>query len=100
VTGPVILAGQPFAVGGSGNIFAALFGATGANYTPTGANIGVQYGLTKDSSTGYWYIDTDKTAANDVCVLIYGLDPQTSSNLTNITSATRGLFTFISTILQ
>lgn len=99
-TGPVVLGGQPFAQAGAGNVFAALFGATGANYTPTTANIGVRYGLTKDSSTGFWYIDTDKTAANDVAVLITGIDPVTSSNLSNITSASRGLFTFLATVVQ
>lgn len=99
-TGPVILAGQPFAVAGSGNVFAGLFGNAGASQLPATTDIGVYYGLTKDSTTGYWYVDKAKTADADVAVLITGLDPQTSSNLANITVNTRVLFNFIGAVIQ
>lgn len=54
-------------------IFQALFdnsnGTTSANYTPTQANIGTSYGLTKDAN-GYWYVDANKTGASAVVQLV------------------------------
>jgi hypothetical protein len=59
------------------NIFEALFdnsaGSVAADWTPTQADIGVSYGLTKDAN-GYWYVDKNKTGGNAV-VQIVGLDP-------------------------
>jgi hypothetical protein len=40
-----------------------------ANWTPTQANIGLTYGLTKDAS-GYWYVDGGKTGASAVVQII------------------------------
>lgn len=57
------------------NIFTALFdnsnGTIAANWTPTQADIGVAYGLTKDAN-GYWYVDKNKTGGSAV-VQIVGL---------------------------
>jgi hypothetical protein len=57
------------------NIFQALWdnsnGTVAADWTPTQANIGVTYGLTKDAN-GYWYVDAHKTGASAV-VQVVGL---------------------------
>lgn len=59
----------------SDNIFQALFdnsaGTVAANWTPTQADIGITYGMTKDAN-GYWYIDKNKTGGSAV-VQIVGL---------------------------
>lgn len=48
--------------------------ASGGNAPGTGsltqANIGTTYGITKDGTSGNWYLDTSKNAANQVCTLI------------------------------
>jgi hypothetical protein len=60
----------------SDNIFQALFdnsaGAVAADYTPTVTDVGAKYGLTKDSTWGYWYVDKNLTSTNAV-VQIVGL---------------------------
>jgi hypothetical protein len=63
------------------NIFQALFdnsvGAVAADYTPTQADIGVNYGLTRDAN-GYWYVDKGKTGAGAVVTVVgipYGAKP-------------------------
>lgn len=57
------------------NVFQALFdnsaGAVAADYTPVQANLGVNYGLTKDAN-GFWYVDKNKTGGSAV-VQIVGL---------------------------
>jgi len=65
------------AVGAS--IFEATFddstGTTAANYTPTQAMIGTQFGLTIDSS-GQWYVDAAKTTAgSNTVVTMVGINP-------------------------
>lgn len=61
------------------NIFEATYdnsaGTVPANYTPTQAQIGTQFGLTKDAN-GQWYLDGGKTTAgtNTVAVLV-GINP-------------------------
>ena len=58
------------------NIFQALFdnsnGTVAADWTPTQADIGKKYGLTADSTWGFWYVDKNKTSGNAV-VQIVGL---------------------------
>jgi len=65
------------------NIFQALFdnsnGSVAADWTPTIADVGVKYGLTKDSN-GYWYVDKNKTGGNAVLQIV-GLDPLFGSQL-------------------
>jgi hypothetical protein len=55
------------------NIFQALFdnsaGTVAADWTPTQADIGVKYGLTKDAN-GYWYVDKNKTGGSAVVQII------------------------------
>lgn len=59
----------------SDNIFQALFdnsnGTVAADWTPVQADIGVEYGLTKDAN-GYWYVDKHLTGGSAV-VQIVGL---------------------------
>jgi hypothetical protein len=54
-------------------IFQALFdnsaGTVAANYTPTQADIGVAYGMTRDAN-GYWYVDKNLTGASAVCQIV------------------------------
>jgi hypothetical protein len=48
-------------------------GQVGPSQSVTAANVGIQYGLTKDSD-GHWYVDTSKTTTNAV-VEVVKLDP-------------------------
>ena len=56
------------------NIFQALFdnsaGVIAADWTPTQADVGVNYGLTKDAAHPYWYVDKNKTGANAVLQIV------------------------------
>lgn len=56
------------------NIFQALFdnsaGNVSADWTPTQADVGVKYGLTKDAANPYWYVDKNKTGANAVLQIV------------------------------
>ncbi|MDR3392437.1 MAG: hypothetical protein P4L77_11970 [Sulfuriferula sp.] len=51
------------------NIFEALFdnsnGAVAADYTPTQAQIGTNFGMTKDAN-GFWYVDGNKTGGSAI----------------------------------
>jgi hypothetical protein len=57
----------------SANIFQALFdnsnGTTAADWTPTNADLGVSYGLTKDAN-GTWYVDKHKTSTSAVLQVV------------------------------
>lgn len=59
----------------SSNIFQALFdnsnGTVAADWTPTNADLGVMYGLTRDAN-GYWYVDKNLTGGSAV-VQVTGL---------------------------
>jgi hypothetical protein len=59
------------------NIFEAVFdnsaGAVAADYTPTQADMGVKYGMTKDAN-GLWYVDKNKTAGNSILQIV-GVNP-------------------------
>lgn len=56
------------------NIFQALFdnsaGTVAADWTPVQADLGVNYGLTKDASAPYWYVDKNKTGASAVLQIV------------------------------
>jgi hypothetical protein len=61
------------------NIFEANFddstGAVAADYTPTQAEIGTQFGLTMDAS-GQWYVDGGKiTPGTNTVVVMVGINP-------------------------
>jgi hypothetical protein len=59
------------------NVFEAVFdnsaGAVPADYTPTVATIGVNYGMTVDAN-GFWYVDKNKTGANAILQVV-GVNP-------------------------
>lgn len=98
LTGPVDAAGvggagNPYYTWGNGNRFTALFGNNGASATPAITDVGVYYGLTKDATTGYWYVDKNKTTVGtSTAVRIVGIDPATSAQGANITSTTLVIF--------
>lgn len=61
------------------NIFEATFdnstGTVAANYTPTLAMVGTQFGLTMDTN-GQWYVDGGKTTAGtNTVVQVVGINP-------------------------
>ena len=88
--------GAPFADGRMGffqgnpdTIFSATFGNNGNAATPLATDVGLQYGLTIDSNSKFWYVDKNKTGTGAV-VNVVGLDPRyTPAAGTNV------LFTFI-----
>ena len=57
-------------------IFDAIFDNSSAtaslasNFTPTQADIGVNYGLTKDAAGAFWYIDKNKTGAAAILQIV------------------------------
>lgn len=54
-------------------------GQVGPAQTVTQANVGVPYGITKDSDN-HWYVDTAKTTqGTNTCVMIVKLDPNDQS---------------------
>ena len=59
------------------NIFEAMYdnstGSVAADYTPTEAAIGTNYGLTRDTN-GFWYVDAGVTGGNAV-VQYLGVNP-------------------------
>src|SRR5882762_6223263 len=70
-------------------------GAVAADYTPVNADIGKQYGLTKDA-TGHWYVDKNKaTAGTNTVVVIVAIDPTTGSIING-----NVLFRFLDSIMQ
>jgi hypothetical protein len=57
-----------------GTVFIAKLG-TSATVTPVATNfnqVGLQFGLTKDTGNAFWYVDTNKTGAN-AAVSIVGI---------------------------
>jgi hypothetical protein len=78
-----------FFPGAADTIFSATFGNNGNPTTPANTDVGIQYGLTIDSNSRFWYVDKSKTGASAV-VLVVGLDPRyTPASGTNV------LFQFI-----
>src|ERR1700757_2367120 len=54
-------------------------GAVDADFTPVIADVGKEFGLTKDAS-GHWYVDRGKvTVGTDTAVIVEGIDPITGS---------------------
>lgn len=88
--------GAPFADGRMGyfqgnpdTIFSATFGNNGNPATPLATDVGLQYGLTIDSNSKFWYVDKNKTGTGAV-VTVVALDPRyTPAAGTNV------LFVFI-----
>lgn len=56
------------------NIFEAMFdnstGTVAADYTPTQADIGATYGMTKDAVGPYWYVDKHKTGGSAILQIV------------------------------
>jgi hypothetical protein len=74
--------GAPFTDGRVGvwlptkdTVFCAVFGNNGNTATPAVTDVGLNYGLTIDSGSKYYYVDKNKTSTNAV-VNIVGLDPR------------------------
>lgn len=89
--------GQPFCLGrtiffscGAGTVFE---GQVGPAQTTVAADVGKNYGMTKDSDN-HWYIDRTKTGAN-ACVTIQALEPNDGPRL-----AGRVLFTVMAASVQ
>lgn len=78
-----------FFVGAADTIFSATFGNAGNLATPANTDVGVQYGMTIDSGSNFWYVDKSKTGAAAV-VLVVGLDLRDAS-----AAGARVLFQFI-----
>ena len=56
-----------------------FLGQVGPAQSVTQANVGVPYGITKDSDN-HWYVDTSKTTVGtNTCVMIVKLDPNDQS---------------------
>jgi hypothetical protein len=61
-------------------VFIGIIGTssgTPAGVATTNQQVGVAYGLTKDTASGFWYVDTNKTGANAAVRIVglYPLDP-------------------------
>lgn len=90
VRGAVMLDGRVGFYSPTGEfIFRAVFGNNGALATPANTDVGVNYGLTIDSNSKYWYVDKSKTSTNAVLTIV-SLDPVDGSIL-----GARVLFKFL-----
>jgi len=56
-------------------VFSATFGNNGNAATPLATDVGLQYGLTIDSNSKFWYVDKNKTTTSAV-VTVVALDPR------------------------
>jgi hypothetical protein len=66
-----------FLIAAPTTLFIGTLGSSSGTPGPvatTNQQVGVAYGLTKDASSNYWYVDTNKTGAN-AAVRIVGLYP-------------------------
>jgi hypothetical protein len=64
-----------FLIAAPGTVFIAKIGTTGSAPIATAqTQVGIQYGLTKDSGNNYWYVDTSKTGGSAVLAVV-GLSP-------------------------
>lgn len=72
---PIVDGFQIFAVAGRPNVFIGVIGTsltTPAGVATNNNQVGVAYGLTLDSASGFWYVDVNKSNA----VRVVGLDPR------------------------
>jgi hypothetical protein len=73
---PISIGLSEFYVAGADTVFIGKIG-TSATVTPvatTNQQVGVAYGLTKDTGNSFWYVDTNKNGAS-AAVRIVGLSP-------------------------
>jgi hypothetical protein len=81
---------------GPNTVYSAIFGNAGNTATPAVTNVGKQYGLTLDSNSKYWYVDSSKTTAGTNTVLtVVGLDPRDVPG-----AGTRVLFVFLQNVID
>lgn len=74
---PMSIGLSGFAVAAPTTVFMAKIGSssgTPAGTATTNQQVGVAYGLTKDSGNNYWYVDVNKTGGN-AAVRVVGLYP-------------------------
>lgn len=55
-----------FFVGDDDTVYRATFGNNGNAATPAKTDVGIAYGMTKDATSGFWYVDKNKTGGNAV----------------------------------
>jgi hypothetical protein len=78
-----------FISGVADNVFSAAFGDTAVATTPAATDVGLTYGLTKETSSGFWYVDKGKTSTSSA-VQVMALDPRDTP-----AAGSRVLFTFL-----
>lgn len=61
----------------------------------TNAMVGGTYGLTKDATSGYWYLDNTDTSGDNAVAVVRGVDP---SSPNTVALGARVLFQFLSTL--
>ena len=71
---PISIGLAAFVVAAPTTIFIAKIGNNGAATATTQQQLGVAYGLTKDASSSFWYVDVNKTGGN-AAVRVVGLAP-------------------------
>ena len=60
-----------FWIAAPGTVFIGKIGTSGSSPIATAYNqVGVSYGMTKDSGNPYWYVDTSKTGASAVVQIV------------------------------
>lgn len=62
------------------NLFAIML-KSGQVFTT--AMIGGTYGLTKDGTTGFWYLDNTDTTGDNAVAVVYDVDPNSPNSATN-----------------
>lgn len=76
------------------NVFSAML-KDGQVFTQ--AMVGATYGLTKDATSGFWYVDNTDTSGDNEVVTITGVDP---SSPNSATLGARVYFTFVAALRQ
>lgn len=61
----------------------AVNGATDPPYAQSLVVPGTYYGLTKDATSGFWYVDLADTGGNNAVVELLGVDPATPNTVAN-----------------
>lgn len=57
-------------------VFEATFASNGSDVAINVTDMWTKYGLTKDSTSGYWYVDKNKTTTSASCTIIGIKNPQ------------------------
>jgi hypothetical protein len=83
-----------FTYANADTIFSMAFGSTATATKPLVTDVGISYGLTKDTGNSYWYCDKAKTTSN-AAVVVVGLDPRDTP-----AAGSRVLVKFLNTVCQ